>query len=195
MSTETHVDDLELAAFVDGGLDPEARRRVEAHLLACDDCRGLVAAVGRLGSPPVRSARRRLMLVAGLAAAAAVVLTLVSDPRTIDTSPRTRDVEAVGPAGIRFAPEAPADGALVRADTVVFRWSKAGEEATYQLTLSSEAGAIVWTERTTATSLGLPSQVARGLEPGRLYYWSVDAVLPDLRSATTGPRRLIPVAP
>jgi hypothetical protein len=196
MNGETHVDDLELAAFVDGGLDADARRRVEAHLLACDDCRTLVAGTGGLLAQPAHRIRRRVLWIGGLsAAAAALLITVVSEPGDRVPASRTRDVEVVGPAGIGFAPQAPPDGALVRPDTLSFYWTSAGDRATYQLTVSTEAGAIVWSDRTTNTSLALPAAVVGRLELGLDYYWQVDAVLPDLRSASTGPRRFTVMPP
>jgi len=195
MNDEGHLHDDEIAAFIDGGLDPEARRRVEAHLLVCDDCRRLVSGAGRLLAPPAHRARRRLLVVTGLAAAAVLVLMVVPRNGPPDIASRTRDVEAIGPAGISFAPEAPPDNAAVRPDTLVFSWTRAGEDATYRITLSTAAGAIVWSEQTMATSLALPDSVAGRLDPGHDYYWQVDALLPDLRSATTGPRRVIAMPP
>jgi len=189
MNGEMHVDDLELAAFVDGGLDAEARRKVEAHLLDCEDCRSLVAGAGTALTTAARRPRRSIFWVGAAAAAAAVVLLIVPGPEGGLPTSRTRDVEVVGPAGVGFAPEAPPDGALVRADTLSFSWTHAGDQATYQITVSTEAGAIVWSVRTTDTSLALPATVGGQLETGQSYYWQVDAVLPDLRSASTGPRR------
>jgi hypothetical protein len=196
MNRETHVNDEDLAAFVDGELDAEARRRIEVHLVGCDDCRAIVAAAGRFEVPPAPQAQRKILwLGGGLAAAAALVLTVVSQPKRTEPVSRTRDVEVVGPSGLGFARQAPPDDAVVRPDTLAFSWTPVGDEATYRLTISTAAGAIVWSERTTDTSLALPPSVAGRLEAGRDYYWQVEAVLPDLRSATTGPRRFTAIAP
>lgn len=195
MIDETHLNDEEIAAFVDGGLEAETRLRVEAHLLGCDDCRGIVAAAGRLLAPPVRRAQRRVLLVTGLAAAAALLLVVRPGTRSPDTTDRTRDADVGGPGRLTVIARAPSEGVAVKVDTLVFRWAAVAAAATYQVTVSSEAGAIVWTERTTATSLPLPEAVSSRLEPGRIYYWQVDALFPDLRSATSGPRRFTPVAP
>jgi anti-sigma factor RsiW len=195
MNGETHVDDLELAAFVDGGLDADARRRVEAHLVECADCRGMVTTTGRLLAAPLRRPRRRNLLLGAMAAAAVLLVTLVPRNEPSRSPPRTREAEVVGPTGIEFAPEAPPDRALVRPDTLAFYWTSAGEQATYQITVSSEAGAIVWTESTRRLDLPLPPAVAERLESGRDYYWQVDALLPDLRSASTGLRRFTVNAP
>lgn len=196
MNREMHVDDLELAAFVDGGLDAETRRRVEIHLLDCEDCRNLVARSAGVLSVRTRRPRRWMLLAGALAAAAATVVLMVAPFQDgSEPGPRTRDVEVAGPASIAFAPMAPPDNARIRFDTLSFHWTGAGDQATYQVTVSTEAGAIVWTGRTSDTSLALPPGVAPLLEPGRSYYWQVDAALSDLRSASTGPRRFTPIAP
>ncbi|MEO8378828.1 MAG: zf-HC2 domain-containing protein [Acidobacteriota bacterium] len=82
-----------LAAFLDGRLDPEDRRRVVEHLAECGDCRDLVLAAEELGvgeevsaEAPVQTAavveirpRTRLFWVPiGSAAAAAVVVLFLS---------------------------------------------------------------------------------------------------------------------
>jgi len=195
MTQETHLTDEDLAAYVDGELDIAARTRIEGHLLACDECRNLVSGAGQLLPPPARRTRRIVMLTGGLAAAAVLVLMLVPRTPAPDPASQTRDAEVVGPTGLNFAADAPPANASVRVDTLVFRWTAIGEGTTYQLTVSDPAGAIVWTEQTTRTSLALPESAVSLFEPEQTYYWRVDALLPDLRSATTGPRRLIALPP
>jgi hypothetical protein len=187
---DIHVSDEEIAAFVEGGLDAQTRLRVEAHLLACDDCRSILAATGRLLAPPVRRTRRRLVLLAGgLAAAAALLLMVVPSTHRLRITDRTRDTDVGAPGRLAVLAQSPIEDASVRVDTLSFHWSPTAPEAAYQVTVSTEAGAIVWTERSTDTVLALPAAVATRLQPGRVYYWQVDALLPDLRSATSGPRR------
>jgi hypothetical protein len=192
MNDDSHLDDETIAAFVDGGLDADERQRAEAHLLVCDECRGLAASTSRLATP-TESARARPWLVAGgLAAAAGIVLLLMPAPPAPDTAPRTREAEPIRNPASAFRAHSPADGVPVRRDSVVFRWAALGSDATYQLTLSSEAGAILWIGRSSDTVLAPPDSVTRALVEGRTYYWQVDAVLPNLRSASTGQYRLIP---
>lgn len=195
MTQETHVTDEELAAYLDGGLDTAVRAQTEAHLLACDDCRNLVAGAGRFLPPQASRIRRVLLLTGGLAAAAVLTLMLVPRTRAPDLTSPTRDAEVVGPTGLNFAADAPPADASVRVDTLVFRWTAIGNGTTYQLTVSDPTGAIVWSEQTTRTSLPLPESAASLFEPGHTYYWRVDALLSDLRSASTGPRRLIALPP
>nr|HEX4316482.1 protein kinase [Kofleriaceae bacterium] len=50
----THLDDDELAAFVDGAVGPDARARIEAHAAACDSCRELLSTLARDGAQTLR---------------------------------------------------------------------------------------------------------------------------------------------
>lgn len=65
-----------------------------------------------------------------------------------------------------------------------FVWRSAGPAATYRLTLTDPSGAPVWTSSAPDTAVVLAETVK--LEGGRAYFWYVDALLPDGRSATTG---------
>jgi putative zinc finger protein len=71
--------DETLAAFIDGGLDEETRKKVVAHVAECEDCYGTIMAAGawrREESPrtvkPLSFARPRNRYYDGLAAAAAI---------------------------------------------------------------------------------------------------------------------------
>jgi len=192
MTQDMHLDDEDIAAFVDGGLDAEARQRAEAHLLECDQCRGVLASASRLTTIPAASRRGPWLLTGGLAVAAAVVLLLLPAPPEPEQASRLREIEPIGTATRGFIAKSPADGVPVGRDTLIFRWAGLGDDAAYLITLSSEAGAIVWTQRTRDTILALPDPVAAQLVNGRTYYWQVDAVLPNLRAASTGQRQLIP---
>lgn len=110
-----HLDPATIAALVDRTLEPPARAAAEAHLAACADCREVwvetsemvgageeTAADTPLASPIVvphrPRARRWLYAGAGLAAAAAIGLAVVS-PRLFDRGdrPELRElVDAVG---------------------------------------------------------------------------------------------------
>ena len=50
MSASTHPSSEELSAFVDRELSPSDRTRIEEHLAACADCRGLIEAFSFLNS-------------------------------------------------------------------------------------------------------------------------------------------------
>jgi CHAT domain-containing protein/tetratricopeptide (TPR) repeat protein len=80
--------DETLAAFIDGRLDPDTRRRVVEHMTTCEECYSVV--LGGAEGPqvlafphPERHSNQRRLLFAVLAAAAAVIVavTLLLGPR------------------------------------------------------------------------------------------------------------------
>jgi CHAT domain-containing protein len=67
--------DETLAAFIDGRLDPETRRRVVEHMATCAECYDVMLAVrGDQTSPRVMPFRRRSWTIIGLAAAAVIAI-------------------------------------------------------------------------------------------------------------------------
>ena len=202
MIHETHVSDEELAAYIDDSLNAEERAGFEAHLAECEPCRVTLVAARRALATGVERPQatgrtlRRLTSVASLAAAAVLLFFIVPRARrgpSTDSDARTRGGSAlVGDNTPRIAAQSPAPDAVVRLDTVEFRWIALSGGASYQLTISDVAGGIVWTTQTTAAAVVLPGNVAARLTPGSTYYWRVDALLPDLRSTTTDPRAFIP---
>ena len=201
MTRETHVSDDDLARYIDDDLDADARVRLEAHLAECDDCRHvLVQATRAIPQGASRADRGRSLgrwtAIATLAAAAAILIVVVPRVRrneVSDRDPRTRD--GAGLAGDntpRIMADSPAPDALVRLDTLVFRWKSLSPGASYELTISDVAGGLLWSTQTTGTSAALPDSVARRMLSGSTYYWRVDAVLQDLRSTTSDPRAFVP---
>ena len=65
----------------------------------------------------------------------------------------------------------------------MFTWRSVAEGATYRLSLTDEAGDVLWTVNTPDTTVALVDIM---LEADQLYYWYVDALLHDGGSATTG---------
>jgi anti-sigma factor RsiW len=172
------------AAYVDGRLAAVEVSRVEAHLAECDACRLEIVAIRRL----LRSRTRRRLwpAIAGLAAAAALLLMLFRpDERGGSGKPPLRgggtgDVEA--PVAIT-----PAANATISTESIGFTWRGSRAAVSYRLTLTDERGDVVWSTQTTDTAVVIPSSVRLG--NGRVYYWYVDALLPDGRSTTTGVHR------
>src|ERR1044071_8492463 len=70
-----HLEEADVAAYLDRTLSVADRARVEAHLADCERCREEVTQVARLLHDSV--VRRRWYSAAGLAAAAAALLLLV----------------------------------------------------------------------------------------------------------------------
>jgi len=190
-----HLTDEELAAYVDRGLDGADRTRMERHLVDCDDCRAVVAAAGRALEAPLPNRRRRVVWIGGAALAAAAAITLAVIPRGPEPfgagADGARSSPGQGEDGARFAARGPAGGAVVLPDTLAFAWEDQGDGTVYQLTISDERGAVAWTERTEDTSVALPAAVGVTLVPGQAYYWRVEALFSDLRTATTDSRLFI----
>ncbi len=179
LTARGHVTSERIAAYIDGGLTPEEREVVEGHLVVCSECRKDLAEASDLTG---RSRARWLVLAAPVAAAAALILLVFGVP---DRSPQKDAPRLRGPAtGTQLAIVSPPDGSAARPDSLVFRWRAAGADALYVFTLTDAQGDIVFTNDLADTTLVLPQSV--GLEPGRPYFWFVDALLEGARSTSTG---------
>lgn len=179
-----HLTDNELAGYLDGDLAPSSRRRIEAHLDACDMCREEAVAVNRLvvehwEKAGLEAGRPRLpdwripAGVAGLAAAAVLAgLLLVAPDGGPTAAPPT--IERTVTEGVAtLTVQAPSDGQLVDRGELLFAWSDHGT-ASYRITITAEDGGLVWTRTTTDTTAVPPSSL--GLEEGHRYFWYVDAM-------------------
>ncbi|HSG48513.1 MAG TPA: hypothetical protein VLA43_11910, partial [Longimicrobiales bacterium] len=151
-------------------------------------CREEVIAIRR-----ILDARRRPALRApGLLAAAASVVLLVSAPLVwYGTAHHTglepalrRSFPGPGPTVETRLPAV--DGELPAGTPLRFVWSNAGEGSTFRLTLLDQAGNLVWTIDTGDTAATAPENLP--LVGGETLFWYVDALSPDGRSSTSGPR-------
>jgi hypothetical protein len=94
--------DETLAAFIDGQLDEETRKRVVAHVADCEDCYGTLEAAGAWQrervAPDASSVtvirRRNWSMIGGLAAAAAIGAVVLYQPLSVSYD-RHRDVAAL----------------------------------------------------------------------------------------------------
>jgi anti-sigma factor RsiW len=166
------MNEFELAAYVDRRLGPADRERVEGHLAGCADCRREVLEVRGLLRHAARP--RRLLLGAGLLAAAAALLLMVR-PANLDPvrdGGSTPALTAYGPTG---------DAALA---SLRFVWGAAPDVATYRLTVSGTDGAAVWSGSVADTATALPDSVI--LRADRRYFWVADALLHDGSTRSTG---------
>ena len=165
---DAHLDVNEVAAFVDGEVEPGERRRIQAHLASCADCRAEVGEVGRVvrASPGMRRTRA---WIPPLAAAAAVAhISLV--PRGPDGPEpvRHRDQAATVTAAPR--PIAP----VGKVDSVpVLLWSAVPMADRYRISLFDSAGIVVWEHQTTDTAVPVPASVT--FRRGSPYYWRVES--------------------
>ena len=188
-----HLHDEEIAAFLDFGLSAADRTRVAAHLATCDDCRML------LGQPQPQRTRlastKRFWKPAAVAAAAAVIVFAVSirSKQTSSAVDRVRTEPVPALETPLLVVRAPRAGAEVLVDTLVLRWASAGANATYAVSVVDDSGVVVWDARVDSIDVILPREATAKLRAGTTYYWRADALLPDLRTASTGPQGFIPV--
>ncbi len=181
-----HPTSEDVAAYLDGALTGAAKARFQDHLSRCDECRLEVSE--RPEQLHAGSNRRRWTIAAPAAAAAAAVVLLIAGPLA-------RDADQA-PVGAVRGPEAsaereavptvellePAPLAEVIRGRLVFRWEAVASEALYRITVTDERGDPVWSDSTSRTSVAPPSEAE--LELGRVYYWYLDALLPDGRTYT-----------
>jgi len=186
-----HPDDAAVAGYLDRTLAPDDYARVEAHLAACAECQRDVVAVTRVLAEAQAPRGRRFWVlstsvIGGLVAAGLALWVGVG----LGPS-RAARLRADGISGDEGVPAlmatAPAEAETVARGGLVFRWSPAEDpDALYELVISDSVGHVTLRRETRVTVLDL--EPAAELAPGSLYYWYVDALLSDGRSATTGVR-------
>lgn len=193
-----HVTESDLAGYLDNDLGPADRRRVEAHLDACVECRLELVAVQRLAAS-YRSSMRRIPrpVWAGLgvgAALAAVLAGLMLLPRGHTVAPPLPDtvrapVQEAGREGRRrIDVVAPPSDTAVPGQALVFAWRATAADV-YRLTVLTDSGDPVWSLETADTSAAVPTGIR--LRPGA-YFWRVDAIADGI-SATSGAHRFLVV--
>ena len=176
---EQHVNEFEMAAYLDRRMDAADRARVEGHLAVCADCRKEMLEVRGLVR---RTTRPRRMLIAATLLATAATLVLIVRPATLDLQ-RDGDPQptlvAYGPTG------------EVTLSSLRFVWAAAPGVASYRLTVSRADGAPVWSGSLSDTATVLPDSAT--LRVDQHYLWVADALLDDGSSRSTGLREFRPV--
>jgi len=161
-----HLTAMEVAAYVDNGLEAAARARVRSHVAECDDCRGEVIAVARLART---GGRRRWMALVPLAAAAALVLYIAPWQGPSDsTAPVLREpgvTTIVAPTPI--APH----GAVTALPSLT--WSRVPLADRYKVTLFDADGSVLWETQTADTTAVVPPSLR--IVVGVPHYWKVAA--------------------
>ena len=166
----SHLESVELAAYLDRVLRAADRRRVEAHLVDCSECRGEMIAVARLLRGQAHPVRRWYAPV-GLAAAAAILLMFVPLGRRVgapEVAPTYREpaITSVA-AAVALEPR----GAVRSAPAFV--WSRVSRADRYRLMIFDAAGSVVWETQTPDTSTRLPGAIR--LRERATYFWKVEA--------------------
>jgi hypothetical protein len=78
---------------------------------------------------------------------------------------------------------APANGATIDPDSLVFQWSEVPDSLFYDVRIVTDEGDLIWQERVEDTKLGLPGHLQ--LKPGSEYFVQVDAYLAAAKSISS----------
>lgn len=176
----THLTPEALAGYLDHDLPDEERGQVELHLASCTECREELAEVRGL-----QRRRRRQWVTFLVPAAAAAVLVAIMLPRQTSVPSAIR---GVAPIDAALEIVAPLPSTEIAPGPMRFAWRSAGPGASYSLTLQEADGRIAWTSTVADTVAVLPDSVALG--SGQVFFWSVEALLPDGRARSTGVKRV-----
>jgi|tagenome__1003787_1003787.scaffolds.fasta_scaffold20807479_2 hypothetical protein len=198
-STPTdHPTNETLAAYIEAVLSSADRDQVNAHLDECEYCRSrLVLASHALETAPAPRPRRNLVpLAAGLLAAAGLAGVLLLSRSAVQPEPAAPPVRAAEETSLPpLSIAEPLPGASVDPGRLRFVWGPVSPDVLYQVTLSAADGRVLWTDRISDTVGVPPAAILRALQPGRLYFWRVDALLANLQSVTSGDQRFQVASP
>lgn len=182
-----HLNEADIAAYLDGAMAEEERRSVEAHLANCDECRmEATASQEAVSTAPRVATRSRIpMRWIGLAAAAAVMVVVVSTLSRTTSNGTTERGTAVGIPGVQrvVAIVSPGDNSRLGSDRRLV-WRSEGGGATYRITIGDDSGQPLHSATLPDTSFAIPATLT--LVPGRKYFWYVDAIKSEGTTATSG---------
>lgn len=184
----SHLDESQIAAYIDGAMNDGERAGAERHLSECDECRAeVVASHDVVGAAPIAgSARsRRSIKWVGIAAAAALMVVAAS---TLTKDAADETIVRAPDGGPTAAPPSipivmPGDGSDLGASREL-AWRSQGSGTTYRVTIGDDTGQPIHSVTVADTSIALEDSVA--LAPGRKYFWYVDAMTSDGTTATSG---------
>jgi hypothetical protein len=183
VNTTDHIDEDELASYLDRTLSDADRRLIEAHLSACDECRAEVIASREAVSsaPTLGGSRFRSWRIIGGAVTAAAVIVVIG---TLSRSRTDRDIERDANTTVPAVTIVnPADGSPLGTDRIV-TWRALAENTSYRVTIADQSAQPIHTTTVRDTSAVIPQSVS--LVAGRKYFWYVDAIRTDGTTATSG---------
>jgi Putative zinc-finger len=207
--TESCPDENQIAAYVDGTLEPADAERLELHLADCDACIALVGLLGRApdtsASEPVAdlalerarrlapTARTRWMQTAPRWAAAAMVVVTVSalihfsqSPDSgleSPTSPEGRATRTIAPGSLKLQVVDPGPGTTMEAGHLLFRWTEVPGSRFYDVRIVTDSGELVSERRVVGTEWRPSGDLE--LRPGAEYYVHVDAYPTDAKAISS----------
>ncbi len=177
----------EIAAFLDGRLEGEELRRVEAILASNAEVRQEMIKASRIvASAPAKSeslssARWLVPIVAVAAAAALLVMVRPQTPPAPERVSRERPSRVEGADHVLLL--SPTDGSTLSDHQVRFTW-RGYNDATYTFHISDETGHIVFSSPSSDTSITV-DLTKLGVASGKLY-WQVDALAANGSSLASG---------
>jgi len=179
---DAHVSVDDIAAMIERRLPANRRAAVEAHLAECAECRReFVDASTVVGSPSPRSTN--WMRWVPLVAAAAVVIAAAPLLLHRGASPARDNERSATPAATSISTVVPESESRVASDSVTFAWHAVPGVATYTLFVTDSVGTLVFSEKTTDTTIATSTKLH--LLAGAPYYWYVDALTSDGSSITS----------
>lgn len=173
-----HMNDLEVAAYIDRGLKPQKLTEIEEHLAYCQECRENLVKAQELVS---HSSSPRRYIRYGIIAAAAAAIALVAVP-SLRNAPDTIDVMRGTTASQPLTVYGPLGD--IKSTSVRFTWASIPGALSYHLNVTTATGEPVWSASSSDTTLTAPSGI--GLVTGTRYFWSVDALTADGSTRSTG---------
>jgi hypothetical protein len=179
-SADAHLEVGEVVGYLAGTLTSAEREWVEFHLADCADCTSEVVSAKRLYQANRAPVRRLAAVAAAAAVAASVAGIALLGPGLVHRGP-------AGTLPVRGAEPRPAVTVVLPADRAVlgaapnFTWRAVPGATAYRILVSRPDGDSVWATTTSDTTVRGPEEVSRA-GPG-LYYWYVDVLLDDARSA------------
>lgn len=175
-----------VAAYLEGVVSERERSEVEEHMTACPECRHELVEVGRL----MAKRRRTRLYIPAAAVAVAAAFALALGVSVIGEAQQERPMAVRAPepseVGTITAIAPAAESILSAGDDIRFVWSAKANGGTYRLTVLDESGGPAWSTETGDTVAVLPAEA--GLEKDRAYFWFVDALASDGRTATSRAR-------
>jgi hypothetical protein len=202
-------DDHQIAAYVDGTLEPRDCEQLELHLADCTACTGLVGILSKQSDIPAiepvpelalerarRSGKKALQrwkhYVPHLTAAAAVLFSVsilihfaqVQGPATeSQVTPEQRVTRSALATVPQLQVLSPSAGMTVNASELVFRWTKIPGSRFYEVRIVTESGELV-SERRVVDAEWRPTGEVH-FRPGAEYFFRVDAYPSEARTLSS----------
>jgi anti-sigma factor RsiW len=196
-----HLDDFDIARYLDGVVTGAEKQQFEAHLSDCAVCAASLASAYRMmealeaeamAPTPTAAAMSKAERIVPSASRPALRLVRQSTFRWVAAAVVVMGLAVVayfqmnqpdaarfrtGQADAGFVTTTPEEGATVEVATLQFVWESLDGTDAYWVTVYTAEGVVRWKDYTKAVSLALPDSIL--LEPGATYLWNVEAVQQD----------------